>query len=200
LIKVCGITRAQDALAAARLGVHALGFVLWPASPRAVSLEAMRAIVGQLPPFVTPVGVFVDPGADQIARARDAGIQVAQIHGTVPTLPGGMPLLRAVSLDPSGGGTIPLVPGQSALLIDALDPVRRGGTGRTLDWARVRAVSATRPVILAGGLTPENVKAAMCEAAPCGVDVSSGVEESPGLKDHGKLAAFVSAVSTHHEQ
>lgn len=194
MIKVCGITRAEDAQAAAALGVNALGFVLWPQSPRAVTVEAVRDLVAALPPFLVCVGVFVDPAPVDIERAREAGIHVAQVHGTAPVLPPGMPLLQAVHLASEGDGVVPPVTGTTAVLVDAFDPVRRGGTGRTVDWARVRRVAGSRPVVLAGGLTADNVAAAIREVRPYGVDVSSGVERSPGVKDHDKLAAFVAAV------
>lgn len=196
-IKICGITRLEDALAAASLGVQALGFVLWAKSPRATTAGAIGPILAALPPFVTPVGVFVDPTAEEVGRAREAGIQVAQVHGAVPALPAGMRLLRAVSLGVEDGAIDPEVPGTGAVLVDAHDAVRRGGTGRTVNWSRVRLVAAGRPVILAGGLTPENVGAAIVEARPYAVDVASGVERAPGLKDHDRLAAFVVAVRAH---
>jgi phosphoribosylanthranilate isomerase len=196
MIKVCGITRPEDAHAAASLEVNALGFVLWPQSPRAITLEAVRSLVATLPPFLVRVGVFVDPAPDEIERARDAGIQVAQVHGTAPVLPPGISLLQAAHLASDGEGLVPAVPGTSPVLVDAVDPVRRGGTGRTVVWMRVRVVAGARPVVLAGGLTAENVAAAIREARPYGVDVSSGVERSPGVKDHDKLAAFVAAVRT----
>jgi len=196
-IKICGITRLEDALAAASLGVQALGFVLWAKSPRATTADAIGPILAALPPFVTPVGVFVDPTAEEVGRAREAGIQVAQVHGAVPALPAGMRLLRAVSLGVEDGAIDPEVPGTDAVLVDAHDPVRRGGTGQTVSWSRVRLVAAGRPVILAGGLTPENVGAAIVVARPYAVDVASGVERAPGLKDHDRLAAFVVAVRAH---
>lgn len=193
-IKVCGITRSEDAHRAAELGVDALGFVLWPHSPRAIALDTARAIIASLPPLVTPVGVFVDPSTEEIARARDAGLQVAQVHGSAPTVPPGMPLLQAVHLAVDGVGIMPAVPDGVPVLVDAHDPARRGGTGRTVDWAHVRRIAAGRPVVLAGGLTAGNVATAIRLARPYGVDVSSGVEQEPGVKDHDKLAAFVAAV------
>jgi phosphoribosylanthranilate isomerase len=193
-IKVCGITRTDDARAASDLGVHALGFVFWPQSPRAITPAAASQIVGTLPPFVTPVGVFVDPSPGLVADCHSAGIQVAQVVGDVPALPAGMMLLRAVSLAADGNGITPAVPGRSAVLLDAHDPVQRGGTGRMIDWRAAAQVARERPVILAGGLRPENVGEAIRLAAPAGVDVSSGVEMTPGVKDHRKLAAFVAAV------
>jgi phosphoribosylanthranilate isomerase len=193
-IKVCGITRVEDAQAAADLGVHALGFVFWPHSPRAVSVEQARAIIGTLPPFVTPVGVFVDPPAALVAACREAGIQVAQVVGVAPALPPGMAVLPAVTLAADGSGITPAVPGHGAVLIDAFDPVRRGGTGQTVDWRAVAPIARQRPVILAGGLRADNVGDAVTLSRPAGVDVSSGVEQAPGVKDYRKLAAFVAAV------
>jgi phosphoribosylanthranilate isomerase len=193
-IKVCGITRVDDAHAAAALGVNALGFVLWPHSPRAITLEAVRTLVATLPPFLVRVGVFVDPTHDEVARAQAAGIELAQIHGVAPLLPEGMPLLQAVHLAAEGAGLVPPVPDRAPVLVDAFDPIHRGGTGRTVDWTRVRRLAGERPVVLAGGLTAENVATAIREARPYGVDVSSGVERGPGVKDHEKLAAFLAAV------
>lgn len=193
-IKVCGITRLEDARAAAALGVHALGFVFWPNSPRAVTPARARDIIAALPPFITTVGVFVDPTAALVAACRDAGIQVAQVVGEVPALPAGMALLRAVTLASDGTGIVPEVPGTGPVLLDAHDPVRRGGTGRTIEWSAVATIARARPVILAGGLRADNVGDAITVARPAGVDVSSGVERVPGVKDHRKLAAFVAAV------
>lgn len=193
-IKICGITRMEDAQAAVDLGVHALGFVFWPDSPRAVTAAQAAAIIRRLSPFVTPVGVFVDPDARLVAECVEAGVRVAQVVGTVPPLPAGLGLLRVVTLGADGRTTVPPISGETAVLIDAHDPVRHGGTGRTIDWRAVAAISRTRPVILAGGLRPDNVSEAIRLAAPAGVDVSSGVEVTPGVKDHSKLAAFVAAV------
>jgi phosphoribosylanthranilate isomerase len=193
-IKVCGITRAEDAAMATALGVHALGFVFWASSPRAMTPERARAIIDGLPPFVTPVGVFVDPSDDLVLRCRDAGVQLAQIVGAVPVLPSGMRALRVVSLNPEGTGLVPDVPSSEPVLVDTHDPVRRGGTGRTMDWHAVSALTRGRQVVLAGGLRADNVGDAIRLVRPVGVDVSSGVESAPGVKDHQKLAAFVAAV------
>jgi len=193
-VKICGITRVEDARGAAGLGVHALGFVFWPGSPRVVTPGRAGAIIDALPPFIVPVGVFVDPETALIRECRDAGVQVAQIVGAVPDLPRGMRVLRVVTLSPGGRGIVPDVPGDAPILVDAHDPVRRGGTGRTIDWQAVAPIAALRPVILAGGLRPDNVAAAIALARPAGVDVSSGVEIAPGVKDHERMAAFVAAV------
>ena len=194
-IKICGITRAVDAEAAVALGAHALGFVLWPSSPRHTTAEVVREIIRRLPPFVTPVGVFVDPSADDIAAATDAGFRVAQIHGTVPWWPDRrhLPILRAVHLGSGGADEIEPDVSDDTVLLDAHDPVRRGGTGQTVDWTRARAIAARRRVVLAGGLTPDNVAAAIQAVRPYAVDVASGVEVAPGVKEHELMRRFIAA-------
>jgi phosphoribosylanthranilate isomerase len=197
VIKICGITRLEDAVAAVKLGVHALGFILWPGSPRSVTAAEMQRIVLGLPPLITPVGVFVNPGADDVRRAVDAGIRVAQIHGTVPAWGERAPatILCAVRLGKNGDVDLdPPVPGHGAVLLDAHDDVLHGGTGKTVDWDRAAAVARTRSVILAGGLTAANVGEAIRTVRPYGVDVASGVEERPGVKSHLRLRHFVDAV------
>ncbi|MCC7124674.1 MAG: phosphoribosylanthranilate isomerase [Acidobacteria bacterium] len=194
-IKICGFTRVDDLLAAARLNVDAAGFVLWPGSPRHVDLTHLAELTRALPPFMTAVGVFVDPSREDVLAARAAGIQVAQITGRVPSgLQGELTVLPVVHVREDGNGITPEVDGNGAVVVDAFDPIRRGGTGRTVNWTHVRAVSTMRPVVLAGGLTPENVRQAMREARPFAVDVSSGVEQAPGIKSADRMAAFVAAV------
>lgn len=192
-IKICGITRAEDAEAAASLGANALGFVLWPKSPRHTTTVAAAAIIRWLPPFVTPVGVLVDPAAEDVARAADAGLRLVQIHGAVPGGPLALPVLRAVHL--SANGTEGIEPGvdDDTVLLDAHDPVRYGGTGQTVDWTRARAIAARRRIVLAGGLTPLNVRDAIATVRPYAVDVASGVEARPGVKDHELLRRFMAA-------
>lgn len=192
-VKICGITRREDADAAVVLGAHALGFVLWPASPRHANLATVATIVGGLPPFITPVGVFVNPSADDIARAAQAGLRLAQVHGAVPTGRLALPVLRAVHLASSTDGIEPAVD-DATVLLDAHDPVRHGGTGQTVDWTRARAIAAKRRIVLAGGLTAENVSGAIRMVRPYAVDVASGVETEPGIKDLFKLRAFIDAV------
>jgi len=194
-VKICGITRPEDAEAAARFGASYIGFVLWPKSPRAASLDIVRTIVASLPESVTPVGVFVDPTAQQINDAAAAGIRLAQVHGDSRAELGAveLPVLRAVHLsaDPDGGLEPDVT--DELILLDAHDPVKHGGTGKTVDWKRARAVAQTRRVILAGGLTPFNVRSAIEQVRPFAVYVASGVESSPGIKDHGLLRAFIAA-------
>jgi phosphoribosylanthranilate isomerase len=195
VVKICGITRPEDAEAAARFGASYIGFVLWPKSPRAATLDIVRQIVPALPEGVTAVGVFVDPTAQQINDAADAGIRIAQVHGSaaadLSTVK--IPVIRAVHLAADrADGIVPDVEDE-LILLDAYDPVKHGGTGKTVDWKRAQAVAKTRRVILAGGLTPFNVRSAIEEVRPYAVDVASGVESSPGIKDHGLLRAFIAA-------
>lgn len=192
-IKICGITRLEDAEVAAELGANALGFVLWPASPRHTTLAAASEIIRHLPPFITPVGVMVNASADEIARAADAGLRLAQLHGSVPAGPVRLPLLRAVHLSAQGGDAIEPDVDDHTVLLDANDPVRHGGTGQTVDWTRARAVAAKRRIVLAGGLRPENVREAILAVRPYAVDVASGVESTPGVKDHELLRRFMAA-------
>jgi phosphoribosylanthranilate isomerase len=192
-IKICGITRAEDAALAVDLGANALGFVLWPESPRHATLAGTAEIVRTLPPFVTAVGVFVDPSADDLARAAGAGLRLAQIHGVVPGGPLALPVLRAVHLSATEAGAIEPDVADGTVLLDAHDPVRHGGTGKTVDWTRARAIGAQRRIVLAGGLTPLNVRDAIVTVRPYAVDVASGVEARPGVKDHELLRRFITA-------
>ena len=193
-LKICGITRVEDARQAVAAGATALGFIFWPKSPRHVTPEMAAAIVREMPPGVEMIGVFVNERVDDIGRtARAVGLTAVQLHGdetaeSVALLP--IPLLRAVTLDDVASAASGW-PAATRFLLDAADPVRRGGTGLTVDWYRAAHVAATRPVILAGGLTPENVAQAIAMVRPAGVDVSSGVEAAPGRKDHDKVAAFL---------
>ncbi len=195
-IKICGITRREDAEVAVESGADALGFVLWPSSPRHMAVAAIAAIIRHLPPFVTPVGVFVNPSAEDLARAADAGVRVAQVHGAVPVFAdrrSPLPVLRAVHLSATDPDAIEPEIDDATVLLDAHDPIRHGGTGQTVDWVRARAVAARRRVILAGGLTPANVSDAIRAVRPYAVDVASGVEAAPGVKDHDLLRWFIAA-------
>jgi phosphoribosylanthranilate isomerase len=192
-IKICGITRREDAELAASLGAAYVGFVLWPDSPRAASLDTVRSIAPLLPKAVTPVGVFVDPTADEVKAAADAGIQMAQIHSDAPTFLRGVaiPVVRAVHLSVDRVDGVEPDIADELVLLDARDPVKRGGTGTTVDWRRAALIARSRRIFLAGGLTPSNVRRAIEEVRPWAVDVASGVESAPGIKDHGKLREFI---------
>jgi phosphoribosylanthranilate isomerase len=193
-LKVCGITRVADALHAVDEGATALGFVFWPRSPRYVAPERAAEIVAALPPAVTTVGVFVNEPVDAIQRVvAQAGLQAVQLHGDEPPdyeAALAWPILRSVTLQNAADACRAWTP-DATLLLDAADPERRGGTGVTVDWIGAAELARRRRVVLAGGLTPANVGEAIAMVQPYGVDVSSGVEESPGVKDFSKVAQFL---------
>ena len=200
-VKICGITRAEDARLAVELGASALGFNFYPPSARYIAPGAAATIICQLPPFVMTVGVFADEtdGERVAVVAREGRVAAIQLHG--PRFPAsitpleGYPLIRAIAVregfkpDELGGLNV------SAILLDAFDPTLLGGTGKTFDWSLAREAKHYGLIILAGGLTPENVAQAIREVRPFAVDVASGVESAPGVKDPGKLRAFFAAVA-----
>jgi phosphoribosylanthranilate isomerase len=194
VLKICGITRVEDALHAAEQGATALGFNLWPKSPRYVTPEQIRAIVSKVPRQVTTVGVFVNAPVDEIRRVViQAGLSAVQLHGDEPPSHAAaleVPLLRSVAVA-DVDRTRTEWPAGTTLLVDAIDPVRRGGTGVVVDWTAAAAAARRGPIVLAGGLTPENVSEAIRTVRPFGVDVSSGVESAPGVKDVEKVRAFL---------
>lgn len=199
LVKICGITQLEDAEAAVALGAGAIGFVFWPKSPRYVDPERARGIVAALPPFVTIVGVFVDQPPRLInGVAARVGLGAVQLHGDEPIdmiEQLDRPVVKAFALRESTRyEDADAWPSRVRLLIDAHDPDQRGGTGRTVDWQRAAAVAARRPVLLAGGLNAANVADAIRAVKPFGIDVSSGVESSPGVKDHARMRALFEAV------
>jgi phosphoribosylanthranilate isomerase len=195
-IKICGLTRIDDARLAASLDVDAVGLVLWPGSPRAVRLVEAAALCHALPAWTARVGVFVTPSVEDVRAAIAAvGLGVIQLHGVDDPTPFRrlqVPILWATSLGECGAD--PTAPAGTTLLLDAHDPVRHGGTGRTVDWSRARAVAARERLVLAGGLTADNVRCAIADVRPYGVDVSSGVETTPGIKSAERMKAFVEAV------
>jgi phosphoribosylanthranilate isomerase len=201
-VKVCGITRLTDALHATQQGATALGFVFWPRSPRYITPDRAAAIIRELPATITTVGVFVNETVDGIRDAAvRSGITAVQLHGDEPPAYAGAiawPLLRATTVDDALGWTG--WPADTLFLVDAADPVRRGGTGGRVDWTRAAALARGRRMVLAGGLTPANVGEAIAVVRPYGVDVSSGVEESPGVKDFAKVTAFVANARSAFDQ
>ena len=192
-VKICGITRIEDARAAVDAGANALGFVFWPGSPRFIDPYRARAIVRRLPPFVTPVGLFVNQPRDYVGGVASlVKLGAVQLHGDeTPEFAASIdwPLIKALSVDRASAWPV-----ETTLLLAAHDPVRRGGTGQTIDWPAAAAIAATRRVLLAGGLTAENVAEAVARVRPFGIDVSSGVERSPGVKDHGRINALFEAL------
>lgn len=196
-VKICGITRREDAAAAVAEGASALGFVFWPGSPRFIDPSLAKEIVATLPPSVAAVGVFVDQPASHVNRVASlAGLSVVQLHGDEDegaTAQMTLPVIKAVSVR-DGAFSDRQWPERVMLLIDADDPIRRGGTGMIANWPAAAALARRRRVLLAGGLRPDNVAAAIRRVRPFGVDVSSGVEQSPGIKDRRLLAALFEAI------
>lgn len=195
-VKVCGITRDADAQVAVECGASAIGFIFWPGSRRYVAPEVARSIVRSLPPFVTPVGVFVNEPADRVnAVAELAGLGAVQLHGDEQ--PEVLDAIRFPVLKATGRVDEALSAGWPArvtLLVDADDRESHGGTGRKADWAAAARAAATRRTILAGGLRPENVVEAVQAVRPFGVDVSSGVEDAPGIKNPERIRALFEAL------
>lgn len=202
-VKVCGITRLTDALHAVQQGATALGFVFWPHSPRFVSPERAREIIAELPSSIVTVGVFVNESVDGIRDvAAKTGITTVQLHGDEPPVYADAlqwPVVRSVTVE-DADDTCSAWPAGTVFLVDAVDPVRRGGTGGRVDWKRAAALARDRRVVLAGGLTAENVAHAIAAVRPFGVDVSSGVEQSPGVKDFDKVARFVANARSAFEE
>lgn len=198
-IKICGITRTEDALAAAAAGADAIGLIFFAGSSRHVTAERAAGIVAHLPPFVTAVGLFVDPGEDEVGAVLDqVPLDLLQFHGA--ETPGfcarfGRPYIKALAAAPgvdllqSAG----LYRDARGVLIDAYVPGAHGGTGVTADWHAIPG-TLPLPLVLAGGLTPDNVDQAVRTVRPWAVDVSSGVELARGVKDHDKMTAFVRGV------
>jgi phosphoribosylanthranilate isomerase len=198
-VKICGITRREDASLAADLGAAAVGFVFWPGSRRFIEPTAATDIVCALSASVTTVGVFVNQPAEHVNAVAEAlSLGAVQLHGAEPPEYCARitaPVIKAV---PVGKGfsmtTVANLPAGVTVLLDVDDPVAYGGTGGTVDWSAAREVARARRTILAGGLTPENVVAAIRTVEPDGVDVSSGVESDLGIKDHCLLRRFFEAI------
>lgn len=198
-VKVCGLTNLEDALVAVTAGADALGFNFWPGSSRYIEPQRAAEIIAHLPPFVTPVGVFVNeapPGVER--RARRGGVGAVQLHGdetpdaVAALAAAGFTVLKAVRV---GRGFQPRLlreyAGAHVFLLDASVKGRRGGTGQSFDWRVAQRAGCYARILLAGGLTSENVVEAIRQGRPYGVDVCTGVEEKPGLKNHDRLRAFI---------
>jgi len=199
-VKICGIRRAEDALLAVELGASALGFVFWPGSPRFVDPSRARDIVKALPPDVTVVGVFVDQPPEYVMEvAQLVPLGAVQLHGSesIETFARVAPrLIKAVPVAAGfDAASLDALPPHVTVLLDAHDPIRRGGTGRTIDWSVAAAVAVRRRTILSGGLTAANAGEAIARVRPYMIDVSSGVESAPGVKDATKLRALFAAVT-----
>ncbi len=199
--KICGITRLEDALAAIEAGADAIGFVFYAKSPRAVTAGQARAIIAALPPFVTTVGLFVDmPRAELTSLLQAVPLDLLQFHGdeTAADCAGyGRPFIKALRVQAGDdvSAMIALYPEASGILLDTFVAGIPGGTGEAFDWSLVPEQSP-KPIILAGGLTAENVRAAIEQVQPYAVDVSGGVEQSKGIKSAEKVRAFICAVKS----
>ncbi len=200
-IKICGITNVEDAAVAVKAGADALGFVMYRKSPRWVEPAVARSIIAGLPPFVSAVGVFVNEEVEKVRTLMDeCGFALAQLHGDESALYCqnlARPVLKAIRLkDRDAFLAMAEFQGRAnvrGFLIDAFSDHAYGGTGQTVDWRLAQEAARSTPVILAGGLNPANVAGAIQMVRPYGVDVSSGVEKSPGKKDPDKVKAFIEA-------
>jgi phosphoribosylanthranilate isomerase len=197
-IKICGLTNVEDALAAVEAGADLLGFVLWEKSLRHVTVERAREIARQLPPGTQRAGVFVDATVEQVMFSlRTCDFSALQFHGSeTPSFCRQFGVMTIKAFRVRDADSLRAIAGYDtdAFLLDSQVEGRLGGTGETFDWSlAAAAMKFGRPVFLAGGLTPENVAAAIRTAQPYGVDVSSGVESAPGKKDHRKMRDFVAA-------
>ncbi|MFV3385536.1 phosphoribosylanthranilate isomerase [Pseudomonas sp. NY15364] len=197
--KICGITRIEDALAAVAAGADAIGLVFYGKSPRAVGVEQAAAIVQALPPFVTTVGLFVDMPRDQLQQLlQRLPLDLLQFHGDESPADcegHGRPYIKALRVRPDEDVAAAMAPysGARGILLDTFVEGVPGGTGASFDWSLVPE-NADKPIILAGGLDAGNVAEAIRQVRPYAVDVSGGVEASKGIKDAGKIHAFVQAV------
>ena len=188
MVKICGITNREDALAAIEAGAAAIGFNFYRDSPRYISPTGAAMIAGKIPSTVWKVGIFVDESAETIAKiALDADLNVAQLHGIAEAR--GMRLWRACRANESLAEH--LNDNVEAILIDTPSEELLGGTGKSWDWSRAKGLS--QKIIISGGLDAENVGRAIKEAQPWGVDACSRIERSPGLKDHEKMRKFIKA-------
>jgi phosphoribosylanthranilate isomerase len=198
-VKICGITRRQDALTAAELGADAIGFVFYSSSPRFIDVTGAQKIAQCLPPFITKVGLFVNAVAGDVRETGNlVGLDLLQFHGDEDAefcRSFDLPYLKAIRMQDNTN--ISMLANQyhdaAGFLLDSYVADQAGGTGQVFDWRKIPA-GLSRPVVLAGGLTPENVGSAIKQVKPYAVDVSSGVEQRPGIKDTNKISEFMKAV------
>jgi phosphoribosylanthranilate isomerase len=202
-VKICGITNWTDARRAIEAGCDALGFNFYPRSPRYIAPEAAARICSRLPKEICAVGVFVNEAAETVVQlAKAAGVGTVQLHGeerpaTVKAIARTTRVIKSFRVR-SGfrSARLRAYPAAAAYLLDGFHSSKRGGTGQAFEWSIARGAARYGPIVLAGGLTPENVAEAIRTALPAAVDVASGVERSPGRKDPAKLRAFLDAVAS----
>ncbi len=198
-LKICGITRPQDAMAVVQAGADAIGLVFYAPSPRAVDITTAQAVVAAVPAFVTVTALFVNPAVDEVQKVLDSvRIDLIQFHGDEEDdfcSQFNRPYIKAIRVRQASDVVASCLrfPGALAILLDSYKPGVPGGTGETFDWALVPD-ELTKPIILAGGLTIANVASAIRQVRPFAVDVSGGVEADKGIKDPGKITAFADEV------
>lgn len=201
-IKVCGITRAEDAFAASEAGADAIGLVFYPPSPRAVLVDDLSDIVSGVSASVAVVALFVDPTREEVNKVVDSGyIDLLQFHGSESETfccSFDLPYMKAIRVGPDVDlqTAIAAYPSAELVLLDSFDTAAPGGTGKVFDWERVSVISdsSLSKLVLAGGLNPDNIATAIAHVQPWGVDVSSGVESSPGIKDRALINKFIEGV------
>ena len=203
-VKICGMTRIDDAQCAAAAGVDALGFIFYAKSPRHIEPEAARRIIAGLPPLVDAVGVFVNEEMARVeAVVRGCGLQYAQLHGAEPpdycrelAARAGCRVLKAIRVGPAttAAEVAPYRGAVCGFLLDTYQQEAMGGTGAVFDWALIDRLQLDRPFLLAGGLSVDNIAAALAQAQPFGVDANSGLERAPGIKDHDLIERFMTLV------
>jgi phosphoribosylanthranilate isomerase len=201
-VKICGLTRTEDVQAACEAGADAIGLVFYPPSPRAVTVEQARLILLDVPPFVTVTALFVNPSVDEVQAvlAQIPAISLLQFHGDESAAfcrQFGRAYIKAIPMrdDVDLAQQALLYEDALGLLVDTYKPGIPGGSGESFDWHRLPQ-SLSKPLILAGGLTPDNVAEAIQQVAPFAVDVSGGVEASKGVKDTAKVIAFIASVAS----
>lgn len=204
-VKMCGTTRMEDALAAVRFGVDALGFIFSAKSPRYIAPEKAASILSNLPPFIDRVGVFVDASLAEIVRTAGFGLSYIQLHGNESPdycrqLQEMLPFCGLIKAFRVGGESCcdtftPYAPCVDAFLLDTYVRGTSGGTGLVFDWSIIENLKLQRPIILAGGLSPENVACAIAAVHPYAVDINSAIEHKPGIKDHLRLQALMQVVA-----
>jgi len=202
-VKICGITNWTDARHAVAAGADFLGFNFYPPSPRYIAPAKARRIVRRLPKRITVVGVFVNEPEEKMLRiARAVGLDYLQLHGDespeiISRLRPAFPVIKALRVQRSfRAAQLAQFKRASAILLDGFQPRRYGGTGKTFNWSVARRAKGNRKIFLAGGLTPQNVAAAICAARPYAIDVCSGVESRPGKKDPARITAMMQAVQS----
>lgn len=198
-VKICGITRVEDGRCAAAVGADAIGLVFFSDSPRHVTIATALEITATLDPFVTVVGLFVNAGASEIEQVLgQVPLDLLQFHGQESNADCnrfGVPFIKSIAMRPdiAVAGIMDAYPDARGYLLDTWQPQTHGGGGQVFDWQQIPA-NLPSPFILAGGLDPGNVAAAVCQVRPYAVDVSSGVESAPGIKSADKISAFMNGV------